>query len=232
MTLVRDLAELIVAGLAIVRGRRSPDLTPGAAQLGRWLGGSVTVLGFVWTFHVSGELQKGVCTMAGERSVLSDFCGDWDLGERPTRQGRLDWDKLRRTTPGRCDALTAYLTRYPKGVRHDEATDLLSQRHTSATGPFTPIETLFPIHVSNETPPSSNQAAALADSLARAGQKAKAVCQEEAQGQRVKLISAAAQPQVGTETCERLDSGYVCGLDAQAVCRLNEPVETCGVPSN
>jgi hypothetical protein len=71
----------------------------------------------LFAFNVFGA-QESVCSF----EALSDRCGEWQLGGRPTREERTAWERLDRSDPA---ALQGFIAGHPDGVYHGAAADLL-----------------------------------------------------------------------------------------------------------
>src|SRR4029453_67872 len=88
-------------------------------------------------------VASGVCAIPGPQPGLSDSCGIFGLGGRPSKAERLAWEA--RPT-GNCEALRKHISSFPDGVFRTKAADLLTARKISYVNSWQPTKrtlTLF-----------------------------------------------------------------------------------------
>ncbi|MFM2066873.1 MAG: hypothetical protein RLZZ584_1782 [Pseudomonadota bacterium] len=144
------------------------------------------------------DVQAPVCTLPLAQPALSDACGAWGLGGRPTQAERLDWAALPR---GDCKALQGWLQRYPHGRYQATAAALLATRHEL-------VEQRWAAAVRTQV--VSRSASAPARELAEQAAQARAT--------RVDAQAPVCEP-------ESRPAGWACSVEAQAHCQVDEASE-------
>jgi hypothetical protein len=150
------------------------------------------------------EVQQRACAAPGLQPGLSDVCGGWGLGGRPTREDRLAFEAL---PPGDCGALRRFADAHETSPLAAVATDRISRAILAVEDVWTPTETLIPLFV----PPGPETAA-----RATAARRAERVCSdlERTTGGDMRVVSAGVEADYGCEDgpCE-LRGNVVCNME-------------------
>lgn len=201
-----DAAKAVVAG-----GPRPRPRIPSrrVRRLAIWVSGLVTaaILGFA--VDLAG-LQTPLCKVPGVHAM----CSAWGLGGIPTKDEKTLWAKR---VAGDCEDLRGYLARFPKGAFAEEAGRRLQAAETVEDERWTPEEYHPQLTVRKTLAPLATEEAARADALTRGAGDAGETC-EGFKGGEFRLVSAAAK--VKEWHCSARGSGFVCGFDGQAICRV------------
>ncbi len=181
----------------------------------RWLG-RVTLLGFASAlaalgFNVWGA-QNRVCSMGLVQPWMTDTCGAFGLGGRPSKAERLAWDML---PPGDCAALEEYVRRYEHGTNLAAATQRLQLRRRvldAAVSDFTFDTEGYANHLGRILPTRAlAEAEAAKEAIRDASERHCKPGDASARLVRVELLSI--QP-----GCSNVVAGFVCGADYRARC--------------
>ena len=189
--------------------------------------GVVVACIFGVTMNVLG-VQNNVCSIDFAQPGLSDFCGGFGLGDKPTRKERLAWEAR---TPGSCDAIRSHIETFgDKGALHSVAADLLAARRTSTEVYWVDDTQSAPFSQSFATVGAETEAEARAAALANAGRAAEASCKAYGQGDLYKVKGH--KIEVDAWDCTEFSSGHYCGFDGKSICllerRVEEQREFCG----
>lgn len=172
-------------------------------------------------------LATQACTIPGPQPALSDGCGFLGLGGRPTRAERVAWEAR---MPGSCPALREHIQRFPEGVYHDEAADLLTARKVSVNETWQPAKRTLALFEPTGDSPAKDESAAQVRALERGKEAAERLCRGFGSGTMFRYQSAA--PVAERWSCSRTGGGITCGFDGHAECKLNErqrtETEHCG----
>jgi hypothetical protein len=172
-------------------------------------------------------VQNQVCSLP----FLSDVCGASGFGERPTREERLAWPKVR---PGSCADLREHLRRFPDGVYSGAANNMLAARRLETRIEWTAEEQRQRLFVGGEeASPSSTLEEAKQTAIARGQAPAEEQCRGFESGGQHRFVSAVFVPgESDAWDCNRLAGGHICGVTGWAVCQLKGRsevlYETCG----
>lgn len=185
------------------------------------LGGAALALGL----NLFG-LQDQVCALPLQPQV-SDLCGAFGFGGRPTRAERVAWETRE---PGSCDALRAHIEAFPDGEHRDDAASMISARRVTQKEIWTPSERRLRLFVGQVATTLETEADARAEAMGRAMAAAERLCRGFTAGTLFRFDSATAEPQ--SWDCSAISGGFVCGFEGEAVCLLEErrvqETETCG----
>ena len=187
--------------------------------------GALAALGF-FAFNTFG-VASNVCTTPGLQPGLSDMCGACRMGERPTREERVAWE---RRPAGSCQALRDHIARFPEGAFRREAADLLTARRVTTEDVWTPNVRSLAIYQPQPATGAPDEAAARAKALAAAQTQAENLCHGFAAATSFRFRAATLQPSVWT--CTPGGGGVVCGFEGMVACQLEEKGsvehEACG----
>jgi hypothetical protein len=170
--------------------------------------------------------QSQLCAIPVIQPLVSDACGAWGFGGRPTKAERLAWESRE---PGSCQALRDHVEAYPEGAFREAAASLIAARQVMQTEVWEPSERRLVLYVGPSTDRQAGEAEARAVALERAGREADRLCRGFAATTSFRLTSASPEAQVWD--CTASASGVACGFDGEAVCQLEErrvvETETC-----
>lgn len=162
-------------------------------------------------------VQARLCRLPLGQPALADACGAWSLGGAPTKDERTAWESRER---GSCDALRAHVAKFPSGAYQSVAAARLTARRIAVEETAIAREHSLELHISRDVPPQRERAAAEADVRRRAQTEAERLCksftatgQNHLRSARIKVIRM---------SCDSLEGGLVCGMDAEALCALDE----------
>jgi hypothetical protein len=222
--------DLIAAVAAKSEGRPVPPATGAMKKLLWRLAYSRTVhtvlaLGVVSFVLV--RVQDPVCAMRVAQPGLSDQCGAWGIGSRPTREERLAWEGREK---GSCADLRAHIERFPDGTYRDQAAGMLQARRVTQTEAWVPSTRRLALTHPQEDVSHNDEASAREAALAGAQWTAERLCKGFAASTLFRLKSARAVAQEWN--CSRVAGGVACGFEGEAVCEMEErhmgEVESCG----
>lgn len=181
------------------------------------------VLAFLFAFALNLlELQNNLCSINFVQPNVSDFCGEWGLGDKPTREERLAWEGRE---PGSCEALRAHIDRFGEtGALHGLAADLLDARRIVVEEKWQgeAQSQIFSQSVSSDgaATPETAKAVAMEDAM----RTAEASCSAFAESDFYRYVGFELE---ATEwDCFELSSGHYCGFDGQNTCELQRLVRT------
>ena len=161
--------------------------------------------------------QRPLCSIPFFQPFVSDVCGAWGFGDRPTKSERLAWESRE---PGSCQALRDHIEAFPDGALRDVAANLIAARRVTPTETWEPSERRLVLYVGPSSSRQRTETAARADALERAAQDAGRLCRGFAQTPSFRLTSSAPEAQVWS--CSSSGGGVSCGFDGEAVCQLEE----------
>lgn len=173
------------------------------------------------------SLQDKVCSARVLQPGMSDVCGAFGLGSRPTKSERLAWQARR---PGNCEDVRSHLLHFPAGAYRSEAQSLLAGRQVEEIAIWTPRVQRLPLFGDMGERGFIKKELAEADALARAQRKADDLCRDFGAGTLYRFKSA--KPEAEQWECSRVVSGVSCSFTGKAVCQLDvkytKEEETCG----
>jgi hypothetical protein len=222
--------DLCAAVTAKLEGRTVPPARGPMKRLARRLALSSLLslvgVGLVVTFNVF-SAQEQICGVPVLQPHISDLCGAFGLGHRPTKEERFAWEHRER---GSCDALRRHVARFPEGAYRDQAAGMLTARRLTQTEIWTPSTRPLSLFVGQDDVPARNEAVARSATLARAQTSAERLCRNFAAGTLFRFKSA--KPDHLNWQCGPISGGIACGCEGDAVCDLEErhfqETETCG----
>jgi hypothetical protein len=163
--------DLVAALRATMAGQPMPRPRARRSRLIRRLAwgaalSAAAVLGGVFAGNLF-QVQELACELDWAQPELSDACGAWGLGRRPTRDERLAWAARPHGTPQACAALRDFVQRFPAGHYAAQATALLAARKVDVTQRWTPAERALPLRESARAGPDRDAAEQAALDVAR-----------------------------------------------------------------
>jgi hypothetical protein len=173
------------------------------------------------------SVQDKVCSASILQPGMSDLCGAFAVGGRPTKSERLAWQARR---PGNCEDLRNHLGRFPDGAHRFQALSLLSDRHETQTEIWTPTVRPLSLSVSGGESGFANKDVAEAEALVRAQHQADDLC--AGFGATTLYRFKSAKPEADHWECAAAGSGISCGFEGHAICQLEvretKEEENCG----
>jgi hypothetical protein len=167
-------------------------------------------------FNVFGAAST-LCTIPGLQPGLSDACGVYGVGARPTRAERQAWAAR---APGSCPALRDHIARFPDGA----------YRRTTHEETWVPVKRELAQFVPADGPGAPSEAAAKAGALDRTKAQADRLCRGFGAGTLYRVVAAASR--ADSWSCSRVGAGVICGFDGVVECELEErrqvEHEVCG----
>jgi len=173
------------------------------------------------------SIQETACSAAFVQPGLSDTCGAWGLGDKPTREERLAWESR---PPGDCNALRAHVEAFPEGAYRDDAADMISARRVTQEEIWEPSSKRLDLYVGQVSDPADTEAAARARASEAAADRAGQLCRNFALTATYRFTSAEAD--IRNWSCSDTSSGLICAAEGDAVCAVDVrgiiEEETCG----
>jgi hypothetical protein len=171
-----------------------------------------TALAFAFNLH---GLQQRACAGVPPQPQMSDACGALGLGGAPARAERVAWQQR---APGDCAALRAHVQSHPQGAFKAEAEKLLARKREMQQPAWVPVTRHMTLFVHHGDATHADEQAARAEALVRARQAAERLCGGFAASTPFRLVGAeAASPRYD---CNTSKAGTGCGLEGEAVCRV------------
>lgn len=167
------------------------------------------------------DAQARLCRLRLGQPKLSDVCGAWGLGGAPSKLERIAWEARER---GSCAALRLHLSRFPEGAYRNAAETRLAARRIERQETWTARKHPLELHGTRDVAPKRDRAAAESAAHAVAQAEADRLCKNFAATGQNRLRSARIEN--ARMQCDRLTHGYVCSLDAEALCALDQRGET------
>ena len=222
------LLDLVAACRAKLESKPVPPAKAPSVRLYRRVragaaGALATALFWALATNVGG-LQTTLCTIPVGQPVLSDACGAFGLGGRPTRTERIAWAARR---PGNCADLRAFINSYPTSAYRRLAADYLAAATSARSSTWTPAPRTVRGYVRQSEKAFASADAAQADAKTRAQADAMTMCAPIDANER--LDGASVTP--GAFDCRSgFEGGTVCALDYSGTCQIESHalVEKCG----
>jgi hypothetical protein len=169
--------------------------------------------------------QEKTCAVPILQPTVSDVCGIFGFGGRPTKSERLAWQARR---PGNCEDLKNHLGRFPEGAYRFKAQSFLADRRVRQTDVWTPVVQQLTLAESQGENGLPNAALAKQDALSRAQRRANDLCRGFGATTLYRFRSATPVEW----DCATVGIGVSCGFEGQAICQLDakstKEEETCG----
>jgi hypothetical protein len=221
--------DLVGAIRAKIEGSAEPQRKGPARRLRRRLtwGATIPVIGAVAAFSANVmSIQENVCSAQLLQPSLSDTCGAWGLGNKPTRDEREAWEAL---PAGDCEALRAHMEAFPKGALHARAAHLISAARLTQVESWEPSDKRLVLSVSRGTKLFSTGDEGRAEAAKRMQRQAEQTCAGMAAASNYKLREAVAE--ISQTECTQYSEGVGCASQGWALCKGNirvlTPSEVC-----
>ncbi len=173
------------------------------------------------------SIQETVCSAAFVQPQLSDACGSWGFGGKPTKTERLAWEAL---PQGDCDALRSHIEDFPNGSFRDDAADMLTARRVVKSVIWSPTSKSLNLYVGRLRDAEESNERAQSVALDEAQRRAEQVCGDFATTETYRLIDFGAE--VARYSCSASTGGFTCSAEGKAICNLQVrgivENETCG----
>ena len=228
------LLDLVAAIRARIAGLPAPPARGPMKRLLRRLafgaaGTGCAVLGAAVAINAFG-LQDRLCALPVGQPGVSDACGAFGLGGRPSLAERIAWAQR---PPGSCDGLRAHIEQFPDGVYRTAAAGRLTARRITEHESWVASEKPLALYVGRDAHPAPDTVNARSNALARAQTTAERRCRDFAASGLHRFTSA--RVEADEWLCEPLAAGMVCSFEGRAVCSLEEqqrePHESCAEPA-
>jgi len=195
-------------------------------------------IAFIWLAFVQNLINAEIaCSINFGQPSVSDACGYFGLGDKPTREERLDWDKItaRLVTPSadNCTVLQDHIRSYPGGAFAAEANRLVNNPFEYKTVSWVLENRTLPLFegVSEAGFPTADEAEVQV--FVRATAKVQRQCDGFTQGDIYRVSSSSISDQ--DISCDKSGNLHYCTLEATTVCALERRVTTterlCGTQS-
>lgn len=174
------------------------------------------------------EQQNILCSAALPQPQISDFCGAWGMGGKPTREERVAWEGRE---PGSCNALREHIRAFEGGVFYERASAGLDARVVEIHEIWRPdaIRDVFSQSFATEGAPTVEMAQAGALDEGRFW--AQENCGDYAASDFYRLLDVTLE--VEHWDCIDQRSGHYCGFRGYRTCHVEvlerAELESCGV---
>jgi hypothetical protein len=218
--------DLVAAVRATLAGQPAP------APRGRWrrlvrrlswgsLATGAAALAMAFASNTLG-LQEQVCNVDVAQPGVSDACGYFSLGGRPTQAERLAWAARPTEPDARCDGLRDFIQRYPGSHFAPTASSLLAARRVEVEQRWTPGERPLPLRETASASPDRSAAEMATLDAARA--QAERLCRNFETTGLFRVRQAQVEPQQWDCHPEG-KKAWVCAVDGVTRCQFDEGVE-------
>ena len=162
------------------------------------------------------SVQDQVCSVRLAQPGLSDMCGGWGLGNKPTKSEREAYESLE---PGNCEALRDYVRRFSKSPLAEEADRLANNPVVTREESWSPVVTPVRLYVSEMDDAFPTEATAREKAEAAAQLSAERACKGfGAATETYRYV--AAKPVAQEWDCSEYRNGFSCAFDGEASCEL------------
>lgn len=189
--------------------------------------GAIVAFVFGFALNLLG-LQNNLCSINFSQPGVSDFCGKYGLGDKPTQDERIAWEGR---DPTSCEALRTHIETYgDTGELFDRAAAMLDARRTATDETWSAVSqrTLFSqsVSVDGEATEELAQEAALKDAV----RDAEAGCRSFAESDFYRFVAFKVSPDEWD--CFTSSGQHYCGFDGVRTCELEQlnrtVTEKCG----
>ena len=221
--------DLCAAVTAKLEGRTVPLAQGPMRRLAKrlaWSSLSAMGLGlFSLAFNLF-SIQDQLCNLAWLQPQISDACGSFSVGKRPTQAERIAWEQ--RETQS-CEALRNHVSRFPDGAYRELAADLLAARRVDVNDVWLTKHYRLALYEPQSDTPSRTEIEAQTAALVRAQSAAEGLCKNFSASQLFRYQSA--HPDAQQWNCTAIADGVNCSFKGEAVCELQardmQEHETC-----
>jgi len=168
------------------------------------------------------QLQNNLCSINFNQPNLSDLCGKYGLGSKPTEEERVAWEGRE---PGSCQALRDHIDQFGEaGALHGLAADLLEARRVTVEEAWVEDSqsNIFSQSITADAAPSEKEARDLA--LDDAQRQAEASCRAFSESDFYRFDQYELEPMEWE--CVEHSTGHYCGFDGENTCHLERLVRT------
>lgn len=167
------------------------------------------------------------CSIDFVQPNISDICGYWGLGDKPTKKERLAWNDLNRND---CAALQAHARYFPDGAFRGAAVDLYNAGAIRTEISWVPQTRRLPIFEPAAEKGAETERIARSQTLESAGTRAKSLCDGYTAGGINRVVSQSINP--NKLICNESSGKHFCQYDGIANCNLerkrSEDIRVCG----
>ncbi|MEJ6399556.1 hypothetical protein [Yoonia sp. 208BN28-4] len=187
------------------------------------------IIAFVFGFALNLlELQNNLCSINFNQPNVSDFCGKYGLGDKPTKEERLAWEGRE---PDSCEALRAHIEKFGEtGAKFDRASAMLDARRILTTENWTPRQQQTPFSQSINSAGFESETLAREDALTQASTDAEVACGALGESDFFRITGSSVEPL--TWDCFTASGSHYCGFDGTRTCELEQlertTTEICG----
>ncbi|MEM6544202.1 MAG: hypothetical protein AAF680_04815 [Pseudomonadota bacterium] len=174
------------------------------------------------------ELQNNLCSINFNQPALSDFCGGYGLGDKPTKEERIDWEAR---DPNSCDALRAHIDEYGEtGALFERASAMLDAKRVVTSENWIARRQQTPFSQSIISIGFESEVLAREDALTQAARDAEAACGALGESDFFRIIGSSVESV--TWDCFTSTGSHYCGFDGIRTCELEQlektTTEICG----
>lgn len=186
-------------------------------------------IAFIWLAFAQNLINAEIaCSINFGQPNVSDACGYFGLGDKPTREERVDWGvvEARLVTPtnDNCTALQNHIRRYPDGAFAAEADRLVRNPFEYQTVTWVPENRTLPLFEEMSEAGFATAAEAETEVFERATAKARQQCDGFTSGDIYRVLSSSISDH--GISCDQSSNLHYCTLEGTTVCSLERRLIT------
>lgn len=186
-------------------------------------------IAFIWLAFAQNLINAEIaCSINFGQPSVSDACGYFGLGDKPTREERVAWGMVetRLLTPStdNCTALQDHIRQYPDGAFAAEADRLVRNPFEQQTVTWVPENRTLPLFEGMSEAGFQTAAEAETDVFERATAKARQQCDGFTSGDIYRVLSSSTSGH--GISCDQSGNLHYCTLTATTACALERRVTT------